>query len=373
MRRPRARGHSREHGAGLGLPPRGPDPGERGQHANPAAVLDLRRGRGERGRIGRQAEVPAHPLEQGSSSEHPAVDRPLHPSIDAPGDGGEQPTPGLGPLGPRVGEHEDPGAVGRLDEPRLHAAGARESRLLVDEARAQRELDGPRVVVERAEVARRVHDLGQRAARHAEDLEQRRVPLGRAELGARCGRGVGCEAGAQPVAEERVDRAQPRRARFDRLGHLVIVLQEPGELPRREVGVERHPAELPDLVGAPLGLEPVEDLLRSLVLPGDDRRQRLSRLGVPRQHRLALVVEAAGRDLRAVGEELGHRLHHRAHDHLGVLLHPPRLRVVERLLAACFHHGFQVRVEEDRLHGGRALVDPEQVAHLESLNLRKRG
>ena len=89
------------------------------------------------------------------------------------------------------------------------------------------------------------------------------------------------------------------------------MLEEPGELPRREVGVERHATALADLVGAPVGLEAVQDLLRSLVLPRDDWGQRPPALGVPRQHRLALVVEAAGVDLSwCVMKQLGDGVHH---------------------------------------------------------------
>ncbi len=115
---------------------------------------------------------------------------------------------------------------------------------------------------------------GSGIARHPEDLEQRGVPLRRAELRARRGRGVGREAGAQAVAEERVDGAHPSGAGLDRVGDVVVVLKQPGELAGREVWVEGHPASLPDLVGPTLGFEPVEDLLGALVLPGDDRGQR---------------------------------------------------------------------------------------------------
>ena len=53
---------------------------------------------------------------------------------------------------------------------------------------------------------------GSASAGHAEDLEQPLVPAGRAELRARRGRRVGVEARAQPLAQERVDRAQPQHA-----------------------------------------------------------------------------------------------------------------------------------------------------------------
>ena len=142
---------------------------------------------------------------------------------------------------------------------------------------------------------------------HAEDLEQRRVPLGSAELGPRRGRRIGGEPGAEPVAEERVDGAQPQGPGVARPADRLVVLEQPGELAGREVGVERHAAALAHLVGASIGLEPVQHLLRALVLPGDDRGQRRAALGVPGEHRLALVVEAAGGDLAAARRRAARR------------------------------------------------------------------
>ena len=78
------------------------------------------------------------------------------------------------------------------------------------------------------------------------------------------------------------------RARRD----LVRVLEQPGELGGREVGVEGKAARRLHLLLA-IG-EPIEHLLRALVLPDDDRAQRLARFRVPGEHRLALVVEPGG-------------------------------------------------------------------------------
>ena len=100
------------------------------------------------------------------------------------------------------------------------------------------------------------------------------IPLRRPELRPRCGGGVGREPGAETVAEERVDGSHPGGPDLDRLGEVIVMLEQPGKLAGREVGVQRHPAAFPDLVGPALGLEPVEYLLGALVLPGDDRRER---------------------------------------------------------------------------------------------------
>ena len=129
------------------------------------------------------------------------------------------------------------------------------------------------------------------------------------------------------------------------------MLEQPGQLAGGEVGVERHPAPLPDLLGAALRLEAIEDLLGALVLPGDDRSERPSGLGVPHEDRFALVVEPARGDVRLVSQQLRHGVDHGLDDHLGVLLDPTRLRMDKRFLAPRLLHRPQVGVEKDRLDG----------------------
>jgi hypothetical protein len=213
-----------------------------------------------------------------------------------------------------VGEDEHAGAVGRLDPSRHDAPCARERGLLVDDLSPERQLDRPGLVTQDPELADRVADGRQHIHGHPEPLAQPGVEAGRAEgmeLRARRGRGIGREAGAEPIAQERVDRAHPQGASVARSRHAVVVPQQPSELARREVGVERQAAAAADLVLAPG--EPVQDRLRALVLPDDDRRERGARLGVPREDRLALVVEPAGDHLaRRIVEQLGDGADHRA-------------------------------------------------------------
>ena len=248
------------------------------------------------------AELVAHPLEHRPRGEDAAVERVLDLAVDAPGDRGQQAAGRLGDLLADVGEDEDAGAVGRLDAARLDAGGAGERRLLVDDLAAERQLDRPALV--RAACRARRPCRESRAARPSgtPKISQRRSskpgPVDPLQLRPRGGRGVGGEARAEPVAEERVDRAHPQPAVVAGLLDVVVVAQQPGELGGGEVGVEGQPAELLDLVL--LVGQLVEDLLGALVLPDDDRAERLAGLRVPGEHRLALVVEAAGDDL-AVG------------------------------------------------------------------------
>ena len=205
---------------------------------------------------------------------------------------------------------------------------------------------------------------GPRAARPAgrRKLAEPGVEAGRVdplELGPRGGRGVGGEACAEAVAEERVHRPHPQGASLAGALDLLGVLEQPGELRGGEVGVEGQPARRLDLLLALA--EPVEDLLGALVLPDDDRAQRHAGLGIPGEHRLALVVEPAGDDLPGrVGEQLGDGLDDRGEHLLAILLHPPRPGVAVDLVAARLPHRPQPAIEEHRLDPGGALVDAEQ-------------
>jgi hypothetical protein len=74
------------------------------------------------------------------------------------------------------------------------------------------------------------------------------------------------------------------------------------------------------------------------------------------------MIEAAGRYLGRVAEQLRDRVHHGGQHLFGVLLDPAGPWMRQRLLAACFPERAQLGVEEDRLDGRRPLVDAEQRA-----------
>ena len=110
--------------------------------------------------------------------------------------------------------------------------------------------------------------------------------------------------------------------------------------------------------------EPVEHLLRALVLPRHDRGQWPAGVRVPGQHRLPLVVEPAGghRPI-GFGEQLADGIDHRGQHLGGVLLDPAGAGVREPLLPSCLGQRSQLRVVQDRLDGGGPLVDSEQQRH----------
>jgi hypothetical protein len=100
-------------------------------------------------------------------------------------------------------------------------------------------------VAEDAEVAGGVEERRQRVTGDAERTEQARVPIRltrHRELGPRRGREVGGKAGTEPVAQVRVDRAEPQGSALGGVDDALLVVEKPGELARREVGIEGQAA-----------------------------------------------------------------------------------------------------------------------------------
>src|SRR6202007_2572572 len=178
---------------------------------------------------------------------------------------------------------------------------------------APRQLGAPARMAQHTKVPRGIDNRRKRDARNSEYLEQRRIPLGRAELRTRRRRWIRRESGSEPIAEERVPRPETQRPLLEGTCDGRVALEQPGQLPGREVRIQRHPAALPDLLGTARRLEPVEDLQRALVLPCNDRGERLPGRRIPRQDRLPLMIKAACVDRRRrVGQ-----------DDLRILLDPP--------------------------------------------------
>ena len=184
-----------------------------------------------------------------------------------------------------VGEHEDPGAVGRLDPARDHGPGAGERRLLVDGLPAEAQLGRPARVAAGRRARRRCR--GSRGARRS----------GR--------RSVSQSAGSQPAASIRCSCvrdavegsvAKPAPRRSHRNESTVPMRSVPASRARRRRrraraarrasrrrSTGRTGSPLAALTSSSRSAEPVEHLLRALVLPDDDRAQRLARSRRPRR------------------------------------------------------------------------------------------
>ena len=271
---------------------------------------------------------------------------------------------------PDVGEHEHARAVGGLRAARLDAARSRERGLLVRAPRAQRQLARPGRVAQRAQVAGGVGDLGQHLSRHAEDLEQVGVPLRRARAASatpsrgrcRTPRRAG-RTGTSPPCPSAASRPRGRAPT------VRVVLQQPGQLSGREVRVERQAAAAsgsgPPCPPARAGRAPPGSACPATSRPASGRGRsrrptpaptrpggRGRRRRPPRARPSSTSATASTTALTTI---------------LGILLHPTRPRVMQRLLAPRLAQRLQIGVEEDRLHGRGALVDAEQEAHRDAV------
>ena len=166
---------------------------------------------------------------------------PVRAPADPPGDRRQQPIDGLAAGLAGMGEHEHAGAVRRLHAARRDTARPGQRRPAGRDPRAQRAAArasgvaqarrGRRAVSRPSAAARRAR----RSARRSHGSQPRQ-----AELRTRRGRRVGGEPGPEALAHERVDVAEAQRAALAGLRHRGVVLEEPGELARGEVRVERQ-------------------------------------------------------------------------------------------------------------------------------------
>ena len=294
VRRARPACQPGDHRPRVGSPPRRSEPGERRQHPHAAGVLDLAGEGRKRGRVRREPEVARKPLEQRAGGEHATVEaHSTSPLTRQATSEGARPFPRAAPC-----RHWRARTRPCRMWPwfaRLDAAGARERGLLVRAPRAQRQLPGqdgwrstprspavsamsgaPRAARRRSRAARRPSRAPPSCVRDAVEGSVRTR-----RRGDRTGTSPPCPCAVSPP------RARP---------HPVVVLEQPGELPGREVRVERQAARF-RIVCRARRLEPVEHLLGALVLPRHHRRQRLVRSRRPTPARLALMVEPAGDDL----------------------------------------------------------------------------
>ncbi len=156
-----------------------------------------------------------------------------------------------------------------------------------------------------AEAGVGVADLEEHGAGDIEQLEQERAPaVGArvAEQRARGGRRIGERraAAGEPLDQPRVERAGAQVAGAGeraRVGHLV---EEPAQLGRREVRIERQPGLVADARGERrIGGEPLDERLRAGVLPDERVVERPAGAPVPGQDGLALVGERDASPRRA--------------------------------------------------------------------------
>ncbi len=164
--------------------------------------------------------------------------------------------------------------------------------------------------------------------------------------------------------EPRVDRAEHGAAVAGALAQAGDVLQQPGDLRGREIGVEHEPGARADERFVPVGAQPLAQRRRAAVLPDERAMQGLARGGVPHADRLALVGDRdrgqlARADVPGIRERLaGHGLGDRPQ--FGeIVLDPAGLGEVLRELAIRAPDRLELLVVDEAGRAGGALVDGE--------------
>ena len=168
-------------------------------------------------------------------------------------------------------------------------------------------------------------------------------------------------AAGEAPQQEGVDGAEGEMAGLGERARALHVVEQPGDLGGREIGIEQQPGLGRDRRLVPRPLQRPAHVGRAPVLPDDGAVDRLAAAPVPDDAGLALVGDAdggnvAGRELGG-GERLPRRLHRRAPDVLRVVLDPARGRVVLGELALPRPERAQVRSEYDGAARRGALID----------------
>ena len=213
--------------------------GQRGHEVDAAGVLDRGCEMLALSGISEQAEAVAEPLQRGTRHEHRALER-GHARL---GRRGAHQAVGRR-LAARavVDEEEAAGAVRHLRLARLEAGLPVERRLLVAGDAPQRQ----RRAQERALTERpaRRPDLGQNRGRHAEQLEQLRIPVERVQRAEQGAGGIGRLGGMYLPGGELPDQPAVHRAEGQGVRRAGAV-EQPGQLRRREIRVGHEAGALP--------------------------------------------------------------------------------------------------------------------------------
>ena len=226
-----------------------------------------------------------------------------------------------------------------------------------------------------AEVVGRVAHVGQDGARDAKQRQQLVVPGVAADVVEQGAAGVGRvgrvdRAAGQPPQQERIDRAEGEFAALGARPCAGDIVEQPGDLGRREIRVEQQSRARCDQRLVPRGAQPLADVGGAAVLPDDRAMDRRAGLAVPDQRRLALVGDADRRQLGRANAGLGQRLaagrQRRAPDVFGVVLDPAGSGIMlgEFLLRRGDDRSARNR-EQDGARRSGALVDRQHVRHFQ--------
>ena len=172
-------------------------------------------------------------------------------------------------------------------------------------------------------------------------------------------------ASGQPPEQKAVDRAEGELAALGRGARTRHLVEQPGELGRREVGVDHEPGARAHHGLVAVRHQPRAAIGGAPVLPDDGAMHRPARGPLPQHDGLALVGDADRGDRGGVqpgpGERLAADVLRVPPDGLGIVLDPAVLRIVLLELALGAGDRLARPVEHDRPSAGGALIDRQDV------------
>ena len=280
-------------------------------------------------------------------------------------------------LGTGVQQHEVAGAVGVLGLAGGEADLPDRRRLLVTQVAGERHAAHRRAghLAVPVGVGRRA-DLGEHAARDAEELQQFVVPVEGLEVHQHGAAGVGHVGDVRPAVDPAgevpdqpgVGVSEDRVAALCRRAHAVHVVEDPLDLAAGEVGGRWQARLATDHLAVALPLQRAGDPVGARVLPDDRVVVRPAGAPVPDHRRLALVGDAQRGEVADGAAVPVHRgLDHRRGafpDLDRVVLDPAGTRQDLFVLELVLAHLVAAVIEDHEAGAGGALVDgADEISH----------
>ena len=168
--------------------------------------------------------------------------------------------------------------------------------------------------------------------------------------------------------EKGIDVAENYFAGFRFLADAGHMLEQPANFQAAEVGAERQPGLGPEAVGSAFARKFRDVVIYSRVLPDQRVGHGLAGLPVPQHGGLTLVGDPdrgqVGGAKFALLERLRNHILRGLPDFLGIVLHPPRLRINLLVLLLRRRYGLAGCVKHTEARAGRTLIDcPDVVGH----------
>ena len=216
----------------------------------------------------------------------------------------------------------------------------------------------------------------------SKQLQHFRVPLASSDVAEKRAARIGhvgdvMPAGGQIPHEPTVDGAEGEFAALSAAARSRHMLEQPGELRGREVGIEQKPRAARDLRLVAGRAQRCAELRRAPILPDDRTGNRFTAATIPKYGSLALIREAERGHVGTCGASLGEYLGDEGQlllpDLARVMLDPARLREVLGDGALSARDCSAVMIKENGARTCRALVERKnEVAHRRAIHSSSR-